>query len=287
IKMPGVDGIEATQQIKALYPTIEVIMLTAYGKFSYSQQAIKAQVGDYLLKPIQPQQLIKAVAEALDRLSLKRFQPGPAVDLAGVGEQVRLANLGEAKRELALILEYMTQGEGLYSFGWRLLVIVGQAALSAGAKAAEVTEVEQEMAKALSHVSSLESIQGWGESLIEKCMGLAKQDRNTHDLILVRQVMEYIEAHYVEDVSLTTVAAHVHLSPAYLSRIFSKKVGTGFSDYVVSVRLKAGKQRLQKFSETIDQIASALGFSSSSYFSSVFKKYEGVTPSEYRAKRTS
>lgn len=291
IKMPGIDGIEATRQIKTLFPMTEVIMLTAYGKFSYSQQAIKAQAGDYLLKPIQPQQLIKAVAEALERLSQKRLQPGLAVDLAGIGEQVRLANLGEAKRELAMLLESLGDGKSWpalgYSLCWRLLVIVGQAALTAGAQAVEVTVAEHEMAKIIPQICSRESVRGWGERLLERYINLLKEDCHSHDRLIVCQAMEYIEAHSAGDVSLSTVAAHVHLSPAYLSRIFNKKVGTRFSDFVAMARLKTAKQRLEQSLETIDQIANELGFSSSSYFSSVFKKYEGVTPSEYRSRRSS
>ena len=190
IKMPGIDGIEATRQIKTLYPSIEVIILTAYSKFSYSQQAIKAQATDYLLKPIQPQQLIEAVKLALDRLSLKRFQPCPAIDLINQSQ------------------------------------------------------------------------------------------------VLVRKAMDYIEANYATNISLNIVAAHVHLSPAYLSRIFNKKTGSGLTEYLAQVRLKNAKQQLRLSTATIDQIAAATGFNSSSYFSAIFKKNEGVTPSEYRANHT-
>lgn len=190
IKMPGINGIEATSQIKAYYPTMEVIILTAYGKFSYSQRAIKAQATDYLLKPIQPQQLIDAVKLAIDRLSRKNFYSGPPLDLTGFEEHVTL----------------------------------------------------------------------------------------------VRKAIDYIERNYAGDISLDLVAAHVHLSTAYLSRIFNKKIGMGFSEYLAQIRLKEAKRRLRSSDETIDQIAEATGFSSNSYFSAVFKKHEGVTPSEYRTK---
>lgn len=187
IKMPGIDGIEATRQIKALYPTIEVIILTAYSKFSYSQQAIKAQATDYLLKPIQPQQLIEAVQLAFDRLSHKNSQACPAIDL-------------------------LTQGQ-----------------------------------------------------------------------VLVRKAMDYIESNYGNNISLNMVATHVHLSPAYLSRIFNKKTGGSLTDYLAQVRLRKAKQQLRMSTATIDQIAAATGFNSSSYFSAIFKKNEGITPSAYRA----
>lgn len=289
IKMPGMDGIEATKQIKMLDPTIEVIMLTAYGKFSYSQQAIKAQASDYLLKPIQPQQLIQAVAAAFERLALKSFQPGPARNLTKIMEQVRLLNLREARRELDLLLDDVAREHSeiqktfLHALGWRILVIVEQAALSAGADPLEFTAVEKEQGQALTQVASLQDFRGWGDALLDQCEGLLGTCSEKVDLALVRKAMVYIESHYAEDISLASVAAHVHLSPTYLSRIFSKKAGTRFSDFVIRVRLQAAKQRLSGSGETIEQIANTTGFRSGSYLTYVFKKHEGLTPSEYRA----
>lgn len=292
IKMPGIDGIEATRQIKALYPAMEVIILTAYGKFSYSQQAIKAQATDYLLKPIQPLQLIKAVSQALDRLSRKKFYPGPPLDLTDLEEQVKMGNLQEAKRELALLLEILATTENkpvialLNSFGLRLMVIVIQAAISAGADPAKATAIEDELGQALSNITIFASMKAWGELLLERCIGLLTQNSSFNDQTLVRKAMDYIEHHYAHDISLDLVAAHVHLSPAYLSRIFNKKTDTSFSEYLTQVRLKEAKQRLRMSNETIDQIAAVTGFRSNSYFSAVFKKHEGITPSEYRASHT-
>ena len=289
IKMPGIDGIEATRQIKALYPSMEVIILTAYSKFSYSQQAIKAQATDYLLKPIQPQQLIEAVKQALNRLSIKKFQPGPAIDLAGFEAQVKAGNLKESKCQLALILDHLAtsnfipQTTLLNSFALRLMVIVIQVTLSAGADPAKVTLIENDLAHDLSHVSSLEDVNYWAEIMLEKCIGLlgSKQQVN-HCQVLVSKAMDFINSNYANNISLNVVATHVHLSPAYLSRIFNKKTGSSLTDYLAQVRLKNAKQQLRMSTATIDQIAAATGFNSSSYFSAIFKKHEGITPSDYR-----
>lgn len=293
IKMPGIDGIEATKQIKALYPAIEVIMLTAYSKFSYSQQAIKAQATDYLLKPIQPQQLIQAVKQALDRLSFKKFQPGPAMDLTKLEEQIKTGNLKEGKRQLTLLFELLASTKHtpsttmLNSFGLRLMVIVVQAALSAGADPTEVTSIENDLAQELSHISSLEDLKSWGEIMLEKCISLLGSNHSFNQVLtLVRKAMDYIESNYANNLSLNLVATHVHVSPPYLSRIFNEKTGVGFTEYLTQVRLKKAKQQLRMSSQTIDQIAIATGFSSSSYFSAIFKKHEGITPSEYRASHT-
>ncbi|WP_206812211.1 helix-turn-helix transcriptional regulator [Paradesulfitobacterium ferrireducens] len=95
--------------------------------------------------------------------------------------------------------------------------------------------------------------------------------------------MIIIKSNHANKITLDQVAAHVHLSPAYLSRLFNKKTGRVFTEYLTQVRLEKAKQRLRIPLETIEQIAAATGFSSSSYFSAVFKKYEGITPSQYRS----
>ncbi|AFQ44252.1 response regulator transcription factor [Desulfosporosinus meridiei] len=292
IKMPGIDGIEATKQIKSFYPSTEVIILTAYGKFSYSQKAIKAQATDYLLKPILPQLLIEAVRQALNRLSRQKFQPGPAMDFTNLEELVKVGDLGEGKRQLALIFAKLAEVEPLpstallYSFGLRLMVIVLQAALSAGADPGEVTSTEYDLVQNLSHITSHSTLEAWGAGMLEKCirlLGSAIQQHN-QGLTLIRKAMEYIDHNYAENISLNMVAKHVHLSPAYLSRIFNKNTGVGFTDYLTQVRLKKAKHQLRRSADTIDQIAIATGFNSSSYFSAIFKKSEGLTPSEYRGK---
>lgn len=289
IKMPGLDGIEATRQIKTLFPATEVIILTAYGRFSYSQQAIKAQASDYLLKPIQPEQLIRAVELALDRLSHKRFQLAPAVDFTGLEDQVKVGHLEGAKQNLSLLLENLNDNgmnpstARLNSFAWRLLVIVVQVALSMGADSTKVTAFEDDRVKELPKISSLEEMKLWGEVTLEKCIRLLDANQQADDQAQVQKIMDYIECNYAQDITLNLVATYVHFSPAYLSRIFTKKTGIGFTQYLTQVRLKKAQQKLRMSAETIDQIAAATGFSSSSYFSAVFKRHVGITPSEYRA----
>jgi two-component system response regulator YesN len=290
IKMPGINGLEATQLIKADYPAIEVIILTAYSKFSYSQKAIRAQAADYLLKPIQPQQLIDAAKRALERLSRKNFLVGPPLDLKSLEEYVKTGNLVEAQREFILLLEHLENTEPkpvtaqINSFGLRVLIIVIQAVLSAGADKSKVSALEHELAQDLSALSSFMTLKTWGVVMLEKCISLIIKENWFNNQALIRKAIDYIKHNYSSDISLDLVAAHVHLSTAYLSRIFNKKMGTSFSDFLAQVRLKEAKRRLRTSDETIDQIAEATGFSSNSYFSAVFKKHEGVTPSEYREK---
>ena len=291
IKMPGINGIEATKQIKARYPDTEIIILTAYGMFSYSLQAIKAQATDYLLKPIQPDKLIEAVSKALERISCKksRFHLGPAIDLTGLSDKLTTGTLSECKAQLTLLLDKLAAVEQphladlINSFGVRLLVIVVQAVLAGEADPAKITDLEKDLVHDLSYVLSLEDLRSWSNLLLEKFFELLAPNKEIGQIHnIVRNTIAYIEACFADNISLNSAADHVHISPAYLSRIFSDKTGIGFNDYLTQVRLKKAKQLLRQSCDTIDQIAALTGFKSSSYFSAVFKKYEKITPSEYR-----
>ena len=290
IKMPGINGIEATKRVRELHLDPEVIILTAYSKFNYSQQAIKAQATDYLLKPLQPQELIKAVSQAIERIARKKLQPGPLLDMSGYEEQLRLGNLEQSKQRLAQLLELLAEQEPdaspavLQSFGWQLLVISVQTVLAEGVDPKAAAPVQEELSEGLKRVSDLSGMAAWGEHLAEQCAQLLQKQHPAYDQALVRKAMDYLERNFSDDLSLNQVAAHVHLSSAYLSRIFTKKTGTNFTEYLAKVRLKNAKHLLRTADDSIDRIAILTGFSSNSYFTSVFKKYEGITPSDYRAK---
>ncbi|MDF2964358.1 MAG: response regulator [Paenibacillus sp.] len=78
IKMPGIDGVELSRQVKELYPDILVVLLTGYNEFTYAQQAIKSGVFDYLLKPAEDEDFDNVLGKAYqvlkDKEEKKRLQ---------------------------------------------------------------------------------------------------------------------------------------------------------------------------------------------------------------------
>lgn len=95
--------------------------------------------------------------------------------------------------------------------------------------------------------------------------------------------IDYIGEHYREDLSVKQVAEQVNLSATYFSRLFKKETGHSFVYYVTFVKLQRAIWLLRHTNLTIEQIAEELGFNTPNYFSCIFKKYAGLTPSEYRA----
>lgn len=98
-----------------------------------------------------------------------------------------------------------------------------------------------------------------------------------------KAVEQYITDNIKEELDLESTAAKFNLSPYYFSRTFKEIVGYNFSDYVNMMRIKAAKEFLKNNSMSIKEVCYLVGYSDPNYFSKVFKKYEGLSPSEFKA----
>lgn len=101
---------------------------------------------------------------------------------------------------------------------------------------------------------------------------------------IVTDVKKYINMHVKERLSLNEVAAIFGISPGYLSQLFGKYNETGFSEYVNICKINEAKILLKQDNLKVYEVANELSFGSEFYFSKVFKKVEGITPSEFLAK---
>lgn len=99
---------------------------------------------------------------------------------------------------------------------------------------------------------------------------------------VVQQAKQYIELHYKESCSLQLVAAHVHVTPNYLSNLFKRETGVAFSNYISMLRIENAKNLLTFTKMRISEIAEHTGFDSASYFTTVFRQVTGKSPTEYR-----
>lgn len=106
-----------------------------------------------------------------------------------------------------------------------------------------------------------------------------KLDRNEQ---LVQKIKTYIHDHISETLTLTTISRIVNYNEAYISRLFKQINGMGISEYISLERIHKAKELLVTTADSMQNIATATGFDTAQYFSLVFKKTTGVSPSEYR-----
>lgn len=100
----------------------------------------------------------------------------------------------------------------------------------------------------------------------------------------INEIVEYINEHYNEDISLESLSRMFWLEKKYLSKLFKKYVGENYVEYVTKKRIDAAKQMLEDRSLTISEIAERVSYCDSNYFAVLFKKNVGMTPKEYRLK---
>lgn len=101
---------------------------------------------------------------------------------------------------------------------------------------------------------------------------------------LAADVANYIQHHLSEPVTAEDIAKELYLSRPYLSRKFIGETGVSLTDFILQEKTEEAKRLLRYSDKSMTAISSYLGFSSQSHFSRVFKKYAGMTPSDYREK---
>lgn len=102
------------------------------------------------------------------------------------------------------------------------------------------------------------------------------------DKDLTYKAIKYINENYKQDISLESVAEHIHLSPYYFSRYFKNTTGVNFIEYVSKLRIKEAKRLLVSTNRSISSISLEVGYVDPSYFSKVFIKHEGISAHKYR-----
>lgn len=95
-------------------------------------------------------------------------------------------------------------------------------------------------------------------------------------------VSDYISEHYIESLSLESLANHFFLSKYYLCRSFKEITGYGINEYIHIHRIKKAKQLLEETSLSISEISQAIGYESLTHFEKVFKTYMTISPLKYR-----
>lgn len=109
-----------------------------------------------------------------------------------------------------------------------------------------------------------------------------KAQANQNRSALVRACMEYIETHIFDKISLKDMAAEIGYTETYISRKFKSETGESLIDAVNRQKTALAKSILKETPISVSELSDRLGFASPSYFSSVFRKYAGVTPVEYQ-----
>ena len=98
----------------------------------------------------------------------------------------------------------------------------------------------------------------------------------------INRLTRYLQEHLAEEISLSVLADEFHLSAQYISQLFKSEIGVNFLAYLTNIRMEKAKQLLLSTSLSIGEVSEQSGYGDYRVFTKVFKKSEGITPSQYR-----
>ncbi|MCR4651655.1 MAG: response regulator [Lachnospiraceae bacterium] len=131
---------------------------------------------------------------------------------------------------------------------------------------------------------SMEELQLW---FIDRMSEAARKvNRKKADSLKspIVKAVEYIRANYTKDLSLDDVAKMVNVTPYYFSKLFKSEEGINFLDYLTTLRIDAARSILSGDEYSVKEVGAMVGYQDPNYFSRIFKKNTGLTPTEYKEK---
>lgn len=136
-------------------------------------------------------------------------------------------------------------------------------------------------------LQNMENAVSYVASIITKAVELREQKASNRYEDIVEEVMSYIQEHYAEEeLSLNMLASHVNFSPNHLSMVFSQQTGQTFTKYLTDFRMNKAKELLRCTGKRSSEIGLEVGYKDPHYFSYLFKKTQGMTPTQYRGERS-
>lgn len=379
IKMPGINGLKAIQEIKKFLPNTYFIIITAYDYFDFAVEAVKNNVKEYILKPFSRTELLEKIRQAIEFVNVEKEKRRNEIEnqeklynlmpilenelsfsiinnslysidyetymrylnmdfekaysmVVKIKEKTNSENRVESNRETIkfqigeYIKEYINRkykSIASYRFTKDLVYFIqikddsddeNEARFDTVNLAADIRREVKRIFNVSLKIgigkcySSLEHIH---KSYREACSCLEYKSDNINvihfqdincslngkeysdeksqnidreKIALFKEVEQYILDNLKEELDLEKTAAKFNLSSYYFSRSFKETLGYNFCDYINMMRINKAKELLKSDSLSIKEVGYSVGYSDPNYFSKVFKKYEGISPTEFKAK---
>lgn len=290
MNMPGIDGIGLLQYLNEHYPSIRIIVISGYDDFHYTRQAIRSKADEYLLKPVDPQELNAVLQQCRDKAALLLSQRGtpPRLELLQALQAVKpvlaahyndlnAAGVQESLMELEeQIAELGAAPEELQRIAQELSLLLDE--LRQLNSQPETGRDQPELAQAATWSQLLrQALQMYAASLEQ----LTVQRRNKNRLNLA-EIRRIVDERWAENIKLDTLAKTFYVSKEYLSKAFKQEYGVNLTDYMTRLKMEHARRLLMEEGVSIKAVAELCGYEELGYFYRVFKKHYGQSPGEMR-----
>lgn len=216
--------------------------------------------------------------------SMYRFEPAQNERLIS---SLKAAEAGKVQEELHVIYNALSRNraEGMpygRNLSLQLLLLASRILLELNVHRQGLEEKENELLAEVFQQETLDDLRRLVEShLIEVCERIGEK-RSGKAKNVIERIRSLIDKRFAENLQVGDIAKEVFLSTTYLCLLFKQETGETINEYMTKVRVDKAKELLKDPSNKFYEVCYAVGYSDPSYFSKIFKKYTGHTPSSFR-----
>lgn len=192
-------------------------------------------------------------------------------------------DIEELKKNIRDDFEQLKQGEGVSPDDLQSAAMELVIRFKMELQEIKLTEEADSFKQALGQIQSSQSFDGLVEILEEVADITVNSLMRDVKSPVVHQVLNYIHSHYAEELSLKTLGAHYHIHPVYLGQLFLKETGGTFAEYINKYRIEKAKELLKVTNHKVHEIARNVGYWEIGYFYKQFRKYVGISPTDFKA----
>jgi len=157
-----------------------------------------------------------------------------------------------------------------------------RAAIESGADYEDAFSLSDISIKHLEYLDKYEDLASFERQMVEDFIDLIEKDRTSDFNYPINKIVKFIYANAGKKLSVSTLAELYSMSPDYLSRQFHHEVGIPLSEFIQRQKLEIAKNFLEFSQMKITEISTLLDYCNPGHFTRVFKKYNHMTPSQYR-----
>ena len=287
MRMPALSGPQLLKTIEEQFPEIKIIVMSGYDDFEYMQQAIRSRAVEYLLKPINGEELNNSLAKCVESLSKT-----PELFLDNNDQEKYMAyrqliydyllffNKGQILKTFKLLSAFLEKSSLALKKEEAIMIVFNDFKLLLD----QFLKKEGKIAGENNFISKKTTNSSWSElfnnlsNIYAKGIDIIQESLKNSGQLEIEEVKAYINRHFQDPISLETLAQHFFVSKEHLSRKFKSDTGENISSYIIRKRMEQAKQLLKEGKLSIKETARITGYNDLAYFYRVFKKYYGRTP---------
>lgn len=295
LRIPGMDGLSVIEAAREFCPDTAFVVISGYTEFAYAQRALSLGVLGYIDKPISVRKLTATLEDVKNRHFKARKKQDEYVrkaenvkELSEILETSISALINEDVPKLhASFEEMMTRIQETYAeFAdykrevYKSLCVLCDVMKE---KQKDISREDLVSYRQIDQCGDMAAVCTYADQVeddLERFLEAGKTG-SRHGTVL--KLLSYIEQNYNKDIGLTELAEMGGISTAYLSILFKSEVGMSYVKYLTRIRMERAKELLRQ-EYKVYEVSEMVGYHNYRYFSDTFKKYEGQTPKDYKAK---